>query len=154
VRVFSGETKTQIFGIAGAVASGNLGYAVDGGGDINADGFADVLGGQFDNSGNGGVVRTYLRPMGMAGQTHSGVGSDHLGSSVANVGDVDKDGFDDLAGGSIQPASGGYFSIWSGKTGGLLYATIVGEGTGDEFGGSALAGGGDANDDGWPDLLV
>jgi FG-GAP repeat/FG-GAP-like repeat len=153
VYVFAGETQAQLFAVSGTAAGGELGYAVDGGGDINHDGFLDVIAGAYAESSAAGAVHTFLGPAGTPAQTHKGNPGDHLGGAVAVVGDVDKDGHADLMAGASQPGGNGYVRVWSGKTGGLLYAQVGGEALGDEFG-ISVAGGGDANDDGWPDLLV
>ncbi len=78
---------------------------------------------------------------------------DRLGWSVAGAGDVDGDGFKDLAVSAPQRGVGaGYVHIYSGLTGELLF-NITGESFGGEFGNS-IAGAGDTNGDGYTDLII
>ena len=78
------------------------------------------------------------------------------GTSLAALGDVDGDGFGDIAvgaarGAGMQPESG-HVVVYSMRTGAALY-TIPGERTGDMFGWS-VAGLGDLDNDGIGDLIV
>jgi uncharacterized delta-60 repeat protein len=91
--------------------------------------------------------------------------SDYLGYSVANAGDIDKDGFDDIIVGSPQsnpivsgsdkPANNaGSVIVYSGKTAlPIPNLTFTGDAAGDQFG-IAVAGAGDVDHDGVPDIIV
>lgn len=92
--------------------------------------------------------------------------SDYLGYSVANAGDLDNDGIDDVIVGvprfdiksdSHMLANAGRVTVYSGvgKAGAAPSAlfTFTGEAGGDEFG-SAVAGSGDVNGDSIPDIVV
>lgn len=79
-----------------------------------------------------------------------------LGSSVANAGDVDGDGVDDMIAGApgadgLAPASGVVF-IYSGADGSVIWE-IPGDDTGDDFGWS-VDGVGDLDGDGRADFIV
>jgi hypothetical protein len=75
------------------------------------------------------------------------------GFAAAGIGDVDRDGFDDYAVGASNSAAGrGEVLVYSGATGRLL-RRLVGQQAGSRFGWS-LAGLGDINGDGVPDLAV
>jgi len=101
-------------GLAGTVANQNLigstagsrfGQSVAGAGDVNGDGFADVvIGAPLDETSSAladeGVVRLYLGSAGglvlSTWTAHSGQAGAQLGSVVAGVGDVNGDGHSDV----------------------------------------------------------
>jgi len=87
---------------------------------------------------------------------HRGLAGDSLGQSVATVGDVDGDGFDDYAvgaphGAGLQPDAG-YVALYSAATGTVLW-TRPGANTGDLLGWS-VSGIGDIDGDGAGDLVA
>lgn len=112
---------TNGFRVTGVDAGDNLGFAVSGAGDINGDGFDDlILGARFaeDTSGSTDEGTTYLvfgksngfgakldlsSLDGRTGLRITGDSSlDISGSSVSSAGDVNGDGFDDLIIGARQ----------------------------------------------------
>lgn len=167
-------------------ASGDIaGWSVAGAGDVNNDGFDDVvIGAQHaDPGGNSALGASYVVFGGSAlpatlelsslngtnGFAIHGVSSyDFVGASVAGPGDVNNDGFDDvLIGGSgADPngdLSGAAYVVYGGSAmipvfslaglnafnGLKLEGAVSGERAG-----SAVAGAGDIDDDGFADLLV
>jgi hypothetical protein len=98
--------------IEGETAFWKAGFSVAGAGDVNDDGFDDLLIGARDaetnnNTGSGRCYLVYggaalpavisLASLGSDGVTINGIGfSDVAGSSVAGPGDVNNDGFDDM----------------------------------------------------------
>ena len=82
---------------------------------------------------------------------------DHFGMAVAGAGDLDGDGLGDILVGAPESdprnrQGAGRASVWSGATGALLFHF---EGMVETAGyGSSVAGGGDADGDGVPDLLI
>ena len=137
-----------------------LGRSVSGAGDVNGDGFADLIVGapSDDNNGtNSGSARVYSGIDGNVLYTFDGddVG-DRLGSSVSGAGDVNGDGFADLIVGAPCDDTNGSFSgsarVYSGIDGNVLY-TFNGDGEGDDLGRS-VSGAGDVNGDGFADLIV
>ncbi|MGI9289217.1 MAG: hypothetical protein ACR2P1_27865 [Pseudomonadales bacterium] len=85
--------------------------------------------------------------------TFRGADSARLGESIADIGDVDNDGYTDLVIGAPQiDSAGGYVSVQSGLDGRRLFS-VTGEADGDAFGISVSAAG-DVNADGVPDILA
>ncbi|MAG55831.1 MAG: hypothetical protein CMJ83_06035 [Planctomycetes bacterium] len=86
---------------------------------------------------------------------HGATSSDRFGSAVAEIGDLDQDGIPDFAVGAWMANSNGGESgevrIYSGRHGGLI--RLIEGADGDRFG-YAVAGAGDVNADGYPDLIV
>jgi predicted lipoprotein with Yx(FWY)xxD motif len=156
-RVLSGATGAILHTFDGDGAGDEFGSSVSGAGDVNNDGFDDlIVGAPFDgNNGNAsGSARVLSGATGAILHTFNGDGGgDEFGSSVSGAGDVNNDGFADLIVGA--PIDGGGFGsarVLSGATGAILY-TFNGDGGGDEFGGS-VRGAGDVNNDGFDDLIV
>jgi hypothetical protein len=158
--VFSGRTGASLRYFQGTSAGENFGYCVDGGRDINNDGWPDfVVGSPFaDYQGaNSGSVFVYSGRDGAQLHHFRGTAaSDDMGRSCAHAGDVDGDGFADVIGGARLKdqgaANAGMARVWSGRTGGVLnsvYGTSV-----DEMLGHAVAGGADVNGDGLDDFVV
>jgi len=162
--VFSGATGAQLFRFDGAGNFDYFGQAVAGAGDINNDGFADLLVGASKSDSSGGISRTgsvfvYSGVSGALLYRFDGLQlGDQLGSSVASAGDVDGDGFIDMVAGAYygDSAAGldavGSVHVYSGATGVMLHH-FAGEGYWDHFGNS-VAGAGDVDGDGFDDLIV
>lgn len=156
--VVSGLDGTTLRTFLGVNADDLFGFAVDGAGDTNGDGYADVVVGA-PQTGFGSAGAGYVRVFsGFDGSLlHHSNGSaalDGFGGSVSGLGDVNADGRDDFCGGAAQiGAQGpGYARVFSGADGSLLYET-QGERDGDAFGFS-VAGAGDVNSDGTADWMV
>ena len=159
--VFSGQTGDTIYVFTGLANGDDLSVSVASAGDVDNDGFDDLVVGAFgfDHFGGGGAGRAYVFS-GRTGDTiyvftGEAVG-DGLGISVASAGDVDNDGFDDLIVGAYHNDAGGSAAgrayVFSGKTGDTIYV-FTGEAAGDWFG-ESVASAGDVNNDGFDDLIV
>ncbi|MEZ6194512.1 MAG: hypothetical protein R3F20_02125 [Planctomycetota bacterium] len=128
-------------------------------GDINGDGFDDyVIAARLaDFAGqNTGRVVAYSGFDGAVITTMDGTGiGDELGSSLASAGDIDGDGIQDLIIGARADDDGGVQSgsvfVLSGASGAILHHFIGNPG--DEIGWS-VAGPGDVNGDGVPDIVT
>ena len=150
----------------GESAGDAFGYSVSGAGDMNKDGYADVIVGAYENSaGAAAQGRAYIF---LGGPRMDAVpdailtgeaGGDYFGISVAAAGDVNRDGFADVIVGAYQNDAGGLdagraYVYLGGKV--LQDKTdlvLTGAGAGDSFGFS-VAGAGDMNEDGFGDLIV
>jgi len=148
---FTGEALDDVFGMS-----------VSGAGDVNNDGFDDIISGACGSDAAGlSAGRAYVYS-GMDGSLlymFTGA-SDHdfFGTAVSGAGDVNNDGYDDLLIGASQAAGtsswgAGIAYIYSGLDGSLLY-TFIGEAEDDRFGMYHISGAGDVNNDGFADVIV
>ncbi len=153
--VLDGEAAGDYFGISVASA-----------GDVNKDGFGDVIVGAYQNDAGGadagrayvflGGPRADARPdLVLTGAS----ARDSFGFSVSSAGDVNKDGFGDVVVGAYHNDAGG---VDAGRA--LVYfgstrpddkpdLVLTGEAPGDAFGYS-VSSAGDVNGDGYGDIVV
>ncbi|MGB0952303.1 MAG: VCBS repeat-containing protein [Planctomycetota bacterium] len=157
--VFSGASGTQVLRVDGDISYASFGRHVNDAGDVNGDGTPDFL----------VVASRDTQPLGTLGATivYSGVdGSQLLRATGENgqsgiwmradgIGDVDGDGLDDIAVGDHSTGlpwdRRGVVTVYSGASGLALWEWA---GVGDQKIGMDVAGTGDINGDGIPDLLV
>lgn len=159
-RVYSGATGLPLYTFNGTFVDDSFGTAVDGAGDMNNDGFADlVVGAPFVI--NAGTVRGSItvysgKTGGIIGQAFGPAASDQLGAAVAGAGDINHDGVPDLIVGAPDASNGGNQRgkaiVYSGATGGILY-TVLGTANGERRGVS-VDGVGDVNGDLFGDFIV
>jgi len=186
VHSFSKISHDSADGVNMTMALGNSDYfgsSVSMGGDINGDGFEDILVGAYYDDGlasNAGAVYLIFLDGDAAPISHSKVsgsrswftanlaGSDYFGSSVAGLGDMNHDGNQDFAVSAYGDDDGGSdagavyviflrkFEFYV-KSHQKISATSGGltadVGGGDWFG-SSMNALGDVNHDGTPDILV
>jgi hypothetical protein len=151
----SGATGAVLLSIDGPIAAAALGTAVAGLGDVDGDGTPDLAIGSPGEVFAAGRVRVVSGATGATLLFVTGANpGDRFGSFVAGTGDLDGDGVPDLVGGAPQPNSlaAGYARSHSGASGAIL-ATYLGTGAGAQMGAS-VAGAGDANGDGVPDVAI
>jgi hypothetical protein len=158
--VFGGRDGSILFELASPrMEPGNFAMSVAGAGDVNQDGFADLI------VGCHGAERAYV----FSGQTgalllelvspNEEQGS-YFGESVAGAGDVDQDGFADLIVGAwredpgASPQDAGRAHVFSGRTGSPLLELASPNEVFDGYFGWAVAGAADVNQDGFADLVV
>ena len=152
----------------GNEAGAAYGYSVAGAGDVNADGYADVIIGAPNMdylSPDIGVAHLFLGSAAGLGTTpawsHSGYQAGaHFGYSVAGAGDMDGDGYADVIVGApnaviVSTANeGGIYCFAGTPTGlsGVIFDHGSGQ-TGSNYG-ARVATAGDVNGDGYADILV
>jgi hypothetical protein len=135
-----------------------FGLSVSGAGDVNGDGFADVIVGARDS---GGAVVYQGSPHGLSETpAWSARGGGYFGAWVSGAGDVNGDGFDDVIVGAPIFADGqtdeGAAYVYLGSAGGVSPSPVWST-EGDQEGaffGCSVAGAGDVNGDGYDDIVV
>lgn len=159
--VYSGLDGSLLYSFVGEYAGDRFGEAVSSAGDVNADGYDDIIIGavRADQAGSeaggayvySGIDGTLIFEF--AGQDPL----DQFGNSVGSAGDVNSDGFDDVIVGANGDDYGGHDRgrafVYSGQTGELLYAPWGTSATNENYGG-AVDGVGDVNMDGFDDFIV
>ncbi len=160
VRVFSGSRGTLIFALDGIAAGDRFGHSIAALPDLNGDGIDDfAVGAPLATGATLGCGKVYVCS-GLDGTTifvREGAGAqDHMGWSVASLGDVNSDGVGDVAGGAIDDdnfgSSSGSVRVWSGASSATLF-NVYGFQSNQLFG-SSLVDVGDRNNDGVPDFAV
>jgi hypothetical protein len=153
--------------IDGNYDQGQLGYSVATAGDLNGDGYSDVIVGepyadQIFNGPNNGRVRLYYGGASGVDDTPDwssfGSPNSRLGWSLAPAGDVNGDGYDDFIGGAPFYDNGGgaegAVRVYHGSpTGPILAWEKLGTQV-DAHLGSSVSTAGDLNDDGYADVIV
>ena len=137
-----------------------FGETVSGAGDVNGDGFDDVIVGAIFDDNNGersGSARVFSGVDGAVLYTFDGDSAgDHFGRFVSGAGDVNSDGFDDvIVGAPLDDNNGGGSGsarVFSGIDGSVLY-TFDGDAANDILGVSVSCAG-DVNGDGVADSIV
>lgn len=163
----------------GESANDNAGTSVAGAGDVNRDGYDDILiGAPYDDDGGPNAGQAYLvlgKPTGWIMDVLLGgvdasfwgeVAGDFAGYSVSSAGDINGDGYDDILIGAYgnnegaNPNSGQSYIFFGMALGWALDtdtsaadASFSGESANDESG-RAVAPAGDVNGDGYDDFLL
>ena len=158
---FGGVSMNNVadFTITGEALGDRLGFSVSSAGDVNRDGYSDVITGAYGYSSNtgkayvyfGGIIIDNGPDMIITGNN----ANDYFAGSVSDAGDVNGDGYSDFIVGAYGNSSN------TGKAyvyyGGLYYDyfpdfALSGESANDMFGASVSAAG-DVNGDGYSDLI-
>jgi hypothetical protein len=147
--------------LTGEAAGDYFGWVSADLGDIDGDGARDLaVGAPFNAAGGRAAGRVYVHSSKTGAELFTGTGETRtmLGFSIANAGDVDGDGVNDVITGGPQAglqAAGvgpGLARIYSGKTGAHI-RTIIGERTDDAYG-FAVWSAGDVDKDGRNDVII
>lgn len=172
------------FAIEGGQVDGEAGYKVSSAGDVNGDGFDDLIVGA---PGSGSYYGKYdaghaYVVFGKAGATRANIelasfgandgfviqgdaAGDYTGASVASAGDINGDGFDDLivsapGGGYLGSNEGNVYVVFgkAGSTRANIDLTNLAPADGfritEDFVSARVSSAGDVNEDGFDDLLI
>ncbi len=145
-----------------------FGSAVAGAGDVDGDGYSDVVVGAPNFTGsylNEGAVFLFLGSASGPEQTavwdvQGGQAGAYLGSSVASAGDVNGDGYSDLIAGapgfdgSLADQGRVILYLGSSTAGSLLYDWEARGATAGAMAGASVSSAGDVGGDGFSDLIV
>ncbi len=174
--IASGNPATAAAQLESDQANAEVGVSVAGAGDVNGDGYADVIvGAQFYSAGQSfeGAAFVFLgsasgissgNPATAAAQLESDQVDAELGRSVAGAGDVNGDGYADVIVGAHRYDAGeteeGAAFVFLGSASGIASgnpATAAAQLESDQAGanlGQSVAGAGDVNGDGYADVVV
>ena len=144
-------SQVPLHTFSGDSTGDRLGWSVAIAGDVDADGFDDlIVGASFGNyarvysGATGNIIHEFTGPHPSA----------FFGRSVAGAGDVNADGYDDLIVGAhwddTSSDNAGSATVFSGLDGAVLYSFFGN--THDQYG--WVGGAGDANGDGYADFVV
>ena len=164
----TGPSTTPSWSVEGNLTNAELGRAVASAGDVNGDGYADVIVGapEYAN-GEATEGRVYVfhgSPSGLSATSNWNIEGNQvnaqLGSAVASAGDVNGDGYADVVVGAPYYDNGeaneGRAFVYHGSASGLA-ATAAWTAEGNQataLFGSSVAPAGDVNRDGYSDVVV
>jgi parallel beta-helix repeat protein len=144
-------------------ASGDwFGYTVSSAGDVNCDGYSDVIvGARHNDAGGEDAGRAYIYHGGTFMDSTPDVtltgeaSSDQFGISVSAAGDVNKDEFDDVIVGAHKAGGNGSAYIYCGAPlmDNISDVNLIGEASYTKFGYS-VSNAGDVNDNSYMDVIV
>ncbi|HRQ53432.1 MAG TPA: integrin alpha [Ignavibacteriaceae bacterium] len=150
----------------GAAANDWFGYSVSTAGDVNGDGYDDVIvGANFNDAGGADAGRAYIYFCGPGMNNTAdviltaGASGDNFGYSVSTAGDVNGDGYDDVIVGANFNDAGGtdagraYIYYGGSAMNNGVDVTLTGAAANDWFGFSVSTAG-DVNGDGYADVIV
>ena len=156
----SGTNSAGVTTLTGTESNNRFGYSVSGAGDVNGDGYDDIVIGEPSSATSKGLVYIYqgslagLATTAWAKDSTGSATSAYYGTKVAGGGDLNGDGYDDILAGAIgYGTSLGRVYTMAGGTSGLTASTQI-DGVTDELLGYSIDGAGDVNGDGYDDVIV
>ncbi len=147
--LFDGATGANLTTFNGTENNSRFGTSVAIIGDVNDDGRPDILVGAPMEGSGAGKAYVYDGSTYASIRSVAGIASAQHGSSVAALGDVNRDGVRDYVVGAAGVSTA---YVYSGRDGSVLF-TLVGDGPSSGFGAS-VSSAGDVNADGYADILV
>ena len=146
--------------LTGEAASNVFGCSVSSAGDVNGDGYSDVIVGAYGYSSNkgrayifyGGASMNNTADIIMTGESN---GND-FGTSVSTAGDVNGDGYSDvIAGADLYSSNTGRVYIFFGgaSMNNIADVTMTGAAANNTFG-KSVSSAGDVNGDGFSDVII
>jgi hypothetical protein len=159
-QALSGTDGMTLRKMIGPIPYAEFGRSVASAGDVNGDGYPDIIIGSY----SGGSGRAYIFFGGPAMDTIPDViltnhsSNDYFGISVAGAGDVNGDGYDDVVVGAYVSGDlgldSGHVYIFFGGPAMDSIPDVVIAGLPSELFGISVAGAGDVNGDGYADVIV
>ncbi len=149
-----------------------FGYAVSGAGDVDGDGYDDLLVGAYgdddDGSSSGAVYVYYGSASGVDATREDkitasdGAADDLFGQTLSGAGDVDGDGYDDILVGAYGDDDDGSYSgaayVYTGSSSGIDAGSedkiTASDGAAYDIFAIAVSGAGDVNNDGYDDIVI
>ncbi|MDO9021585.1 MAG: FG-GAP-like repeat-containing protein, partial [Myxococcales bacterium] len=158
----SGITATAARVLAGSAPYARFGTSVAGAGDVNGDGYADLIVGPTNvgvfHGGASGIAATASSTL--VGAPGDPQGQSSFGTAVSFAGDVNGDGYADVIVGAPNASpsgrsNAGTASVFHGGAGGVSTAAArVIEGVRDEYSAGAVARAGRTNGDSYDDVII
>ena len=146
--------------MTGEAANSHFGYSVSDAGDVNADGYSDVIAGAYNYSSSTGRAYIYFGGASMNNIVDvtmtGGAAFDNFGNSVSAAGDVNGDGYSDVIAGAYGYSSStgrAYVYFGSASMNNVADVIFTGEASGIQFGFS-VSNAGDVNGDGFSDVII
>jgi len=148
--------------LVGEAPGDNFGYSVARAGDLNGDGYGDVIVGASGHSGGKGRAYVYYGGPGVDAAVDlvlsGGAPSGLFGWSVASAGDVNGDGWGDIIVGAWEDdspgADAGRAYVYFGGAGMDALADLTLDGAAGDHFGISVSTAGDPNGDGFADVVV
>ena len=161
-----GGMSTTPVTLSSAKADGSFGWSVSSAGDVNGDGYADVVVGSDTTNNSAGAAFLFYggpegpttEPVELTSPLDAGFLYQYFGRDVTSAGDIDGDGFADLL---VGATFGDHAFVMYGSASGISTTPVVltDPNLPDELGddgefGLSVACAGDVNGDGFADVLV